>query len=185
MTAPRLVISAAELRLGVARMAAEISGDHPEGLVLVAVLKGSVPFVADLVRLITVPVEVDFLAISSYAPDSGRVRIVKDLEADVRGRDVVLVEDLIDTGLTLTYILRQLAERQPRRLRVCALLDKSVRRIVPTPVDYRGFDVADDFLIGYGLDFAERYRNLDCVVASDLDALRADPDAHIQDLIYG
>lgn len=182
MSEARTVVSAAELRSGVTRIASEISRDHPDGLVLVAVLKGSILFVADLVRQITVPVEIDFLAISSYAPDSGRVKVVKDLEADIQGRPVVLVEDLVDTGLTLTYIRGQLAQREPTSLRVCALLDKSVRRIVPVVVDYRGFDVPDEFLIGYGLDFAERYRNLDRVIAADLDALLTDANAHRQEL---
>jgi len=98
---------------------------------------------------------------------------------------VVLVEDIVDTGLTLTYILGELGRRQPARLEVCTLLDKKARRIVPTPLDYVGFEVPDEFLLGYGLDFAERYRNLDLVVAGDLGALRADPDAHVSALFRG
>jgi hypoxanthine phosphoribosyltransferase len=163
-------------------------------VVLVAVLKGSVPFLSDLVRRMTISPEIDFLAISSYGrtrpgggPEqgSGRVRIVKDLEVDIAGRDVVLVEDIVDTGLTLTYILGELRRREPRSLEVCALLDKSVRRIVPTEVRFVGFQVEDEFVLGYGLDFAGRYRNLQMVVAGDLAALRADPDAHVQDLYAG
>ena len=179
----RVLIDAEELDSAVRRLADELAAAYPEGLVLVAVLKGSVPFLADLVRCLQVPVEVDFLAISSYAEGSGRVRIVKDLDIDLYGRDVVLVEDIVDTGLTLTYILGQLAQRGARSLEVCALLDKAVRRIVPTPVRFVGFEVDDDFVLGYGLDFAERYRNLDFVFAGDLEALRGDPDAHV-DALY-
>ncbi|HEX2699981.1 MAG TPA: hypoxanthine phosphoribosyltransferase [Acidimicrobiales bacterium] len=180
MTEARVLIGADELRAGVARLAAEISAAYDDGVVLVAVLKGSVPFLSDLVRAITVASEVDFLAISSYAPDTGRVRLVKDLDIDISGRDVVLVEDIVDTGLTLTYLLGQLGRRSPRRLEVCALLDKVTRRIVPTPVRFVGFTIGDDFVVGYGLDFAERYRNLELVAAGDLKALRADPDAHVE-----
>jgi len=147
--------------------------------VLIAVLKGAVPFLADLVRHLRVVPVVDFLAISAYAPETGRVRIVKDLELDVFGRDVVLVEDIVDTGLTLTYLLRELRGRGARSVEACTLLDKSVRRIVPTPVRFTGFDIGDEFVLGYGLDFAGRYRNLDRVVTGDLDLLQADPDAYV------
>jgi hypoxanthine phosphoribosyltransferase len=141
-----------------------------------------VPFLADVVRAMTTPPELDFLAISAYAEGTGRVRIVKDLEADISGRHVVLVEDIVDTGLTLTYVLGELRRRGPRSLQACALLDKRVRRIVPTDVRFVGFEIPDEFVLGYGLDFGERYRNLDAVVAGDLDALRADPDAHVLQL---
>jgi hypoxanthine phosphoribosyltransferase len=170
------------LHAGVRRLWSRLSADYPDGLLLVAVLKGSVVFLSDLVRAISVPVEVDFLAISSYAPETGRVRIVKDLESDICGRDVVLVEDIVDTGLTLTYLLGELGRRSPRSLETCALLDKGCRRIVPTPVRFVGFEIGDDFVLGYGLDYAERYRNLDMVVAGDLLALRNDADAHVAEL---
>ena len=179
MSAARVLIPTDVLRAGVERLAVELSEAYGDGVLLVAVLKGSVPFLADLVRALTIVPEVDFLAISAYAPDTGRVRLVKDLEADIAGRDVVLVEDIVDTGLTLTYVLGELARRGPRSLEVCALLDKATRRIVPTPVRFVGFTVGDDFVVGYGLDFAERYRNLDLVAAGDLAALRIDPDAHV------
>jgi len=185
VTVPRVVISTGELQAGVERLGRELSDAYPAGVVLVAVLKGSVCFLADLVRALTVPCEVDFLAISAYAEGTGRVRIVKDLDLDVCGRDVVLVEDIVDTGLTLTYVLGQLRQRAPRSLEVCALLDKAARRIVPLPLRFVGFVIGDEFVLGYGLDFAERYRNLDVVVAGDLDALRADPDAHVQELFSG
>jgi hypoxanthine phosphoribosyltransferase len=181
----RVLFSKDDLAAGVERVGREISDAYPNGVLLVAVLKGSIPFLADMVRAISVPVEVDFLAISKYAPDSGRARIVKDLEADILGRDVVLVEDIIDTGLTLTYLLSELGRREPRSLETCALLDKSVRRIVPTPLRFRAFEVADEFVLGYGLDFAERYRNLDEVVAGDMSVLRDDPDAYVGQLYRG
>lgn len=167
------------------RLAAELSAAYDDGVVLVAVLKGSLLFLADLVRHMTVLPEIDFLAISSYAQGTGRVRIVKDLEADICGRDVVLVEDVVDTGLTLTYLVGELARREPRSLEVCALLDRTAQRIVPTPVRFRGFEVPDAFVLGYGLDFAERYRNLDRIVAADLGVLAADPDAYVRDLFAG
>lgn len=181
----RPVISSSELRAAVARLAAEIAADHPSGVVLVAVLKGSIPFLADLVRRLEVPVEVDFLAVSAYAEGTGRVRLVKDLDIDINGRPVVLVEDIVDTGLTLTWLLGVLGARGPSSLRVCTLLDKAVRRIVPTPIDYVGFELADDFLLGYGLDFGEVYRNVDRVVAGDLEALAADRHAHVEELFPG
>jgi hypoxanthine phosphoribosyltransferase len=178
----RLLIAGNQLHAGVRRLAEELSSDHPDGVLLVAVLKGSVVFLSDLVRAMTVSVEIDFLAISAYAPGTGRVRIVKDLDVDIHDRDVVLVEDIVDTGLTLTYLLGELGRRSPRSLSVCALLDKQCRRIVPTPVRYVGFEIADEFVIGYGMDYAERYRNLDRVVAGDLHALMADANAHVEEL---
>lgn len=182
---PPVLIGSEELQQGVHRLAAEISEHYDDGVLLVAVLKGSVPFLADLVRQLDVVPEVDFLAISTYAPESGRVRIVKDVDADVHGRDVVLVEDVVDTGLTLTYVLGELDRRRPRSLEVCTLLDKRARRIVPTDLRFVGFVIPDAFALGYGLDFAGRYRNLDHVVAGDLGALRENPDAHVQQLYRG
>jgi hypoxanthine phosphoribosyltransferase len=163
----------------VERLAGEITTAYDDDVVLIAVLKGAVPFLADLVRHLGVVPLVDFLAISAYAPETGRVRIVKDLDLDVFDRDVVLVEDIVDTGLTLTYLLGELRGRGARSVEACTLLDKSVRRIVPTPVRFTGFDIGDEFVLGYGLDFAGRYRNLDRVVTGDLDLLQADPDAYV------
>jgi hypoxanthine phosphoribosyltransferase len=181
---PRPLIAAAELQGGVRRVAAEISEAYADGVVLVAVLKGSVPFLADLVRALRVVPLVDFMAISTYAPGTGRVRIVKDLEIDVFDRHVVLVEDIVDTGLTLTYLLGELSRRRPRSIAVCALLDKAARRIVPTPVRFRAFEIGDEFVLGYGLDYAQRYRNLDHLVAGDLEVLRGDADAYVG-VLYG
>lgn len=178
----RVLHDTQELRVANARLGREISEAHPEGVLLVAVLKGSVIFLSDLVRRITVPVEIDFLGISSYAPDSGRVKLTKDLGTDLADREVVLVEDVVDTGLTLAYLLAQLRSRGPASLEVCTLFDKRARRIVPQPLAYVGFEIGDEFVVGYGLDFRGRYRNLDVVAAGDLDVLAADPDAYVGDL---
>ena len=126
--------------------------------------------------------EIDFLGISSYAPDSGRVRLTKDLGTDLADREVILVEDVVDTGLTLAYLLAQLRARGPAVLEVCTLFDKRARRIVPQPLAYVGFEIGDEFVVGYGLDFRGRYRNLDLVASGDLDALAADPDAYVAEL---
>ncbi|MGH9066469.1 MAG: hypoxanthine phosphoribosyltransferase [Acidimicrobiales bacterium] len=169
----------------VTSLGSEVSLAYPGGVTLVGVLKGSVWFLADLVRALAVPCQVDFLAISSYAEGSGRVRILKDLDSDIGGRDVVLVEDIVDTGLTLSYLLGELGRRGPASLAVCALLDKTARRIVPCPLRFVGFEVGDEFVLGYGLDYAQRYRNLDRIVAADLEALRIDPGAHVEQLFAG
>jgi len=178
---PRVLLDEAALRQRVADLAGRIAADHPDGVVLVGVLKGALVFLADLARAIRdVDVELDFLAISRYAPDSGRVRILQDLVLDVTGRDVVLVEDLIDTGLTLAYLLGHVRERRPRRVEVCALLDRAERRIVPLDVRYVGIEVPGDaFLLGYGLHYAERYRNLPVVITVDQATVLADPDAYL------
>jgi hypoxanthine phosphoribosyltransferase len=130
---------------------------------LVGVLKGAVVFLADLMRAIEAPCECDFIAVSSYGAStrsSGIVRLTKDLSMSIEGRDVLIVEDIVDTGRTLAYLLRNLETRQPRSLRVCALLDKAARREVPVPLDYVGFTIPDEFVVGYGLDYAGLYRNL-------------------------
>jgi hypoxanthine phosphoribosyltransferase len=150
--------------------------------VLICILKGAVVFLADLFRQIDLPVRVDFMSISSYGGGSeasgGVVRILKDLDQDIGGEDVIVIEDIIDTGLTLSYLLATLRARQPASLEVCGLLDKSVRRIAPVEIRYRGFDCPDRFVIGYGLDHGERYRNLRAILAvDDQSVLAADPDA--------
>jgi len=131
-------------------------------LLLVSVLKGAVVFLTDLMRAIPMPLAIDFLAISNYGGKgaAGAVRILKDLEQDITGRHVLVVEDIVDTGLTLSYLLRTLRARDPVSLRVCTLLDRSVRRIVDLPMAFRGFDIPDQFVVGYGLDHQQRYRNL-------------------------
>jgi hypoxanthine phosphoribosyltransferase len=165
-------------------LARELSVAHEDGVVLVGVLKGSVPFLADLSRALTIAPLVDFLGVSPYAEGTGRVRIVKDLDLDVAGRNVVLVEDVVDTGLTTTYLLGELRRRGPRSVDVCALVDKVRRRVVPVPLRWVGFAVDEDYVVGYGLGHAERYRNLPLVAAADLTALAADPDALVDEL-YG
>jgi hypoxanthine phosphoribosyltransferase len=150
--------------------------------VLVSVLKGAVVFLADLFRAIDLPVRIDFMSISSYGAGSevtgGVVRILKDLDQDIGGEDVIVVEDIIDTGLTLSYLLATLRAREPASLEVCTLLDKVARRIPPLPIRYRGFECPDRFVVGYGLDHAERYRNLPVILAvDDRAALDDDPDA--------
>jgi hypoxanthine phosphoribosyltransferase len=169
----------------VARLGRELSATHVDGVVLVGVLKGSVPFLADLARALTIAPVIDFLAVSPYAEGTGRVRIVKDLDLDVTGRAVVLVEDVVDTGLTTTYLLGELRRRGARSVDVCALVDKVRRRVVPVPLRWVGFAVEEDYVVGYGLGHAERYRNLPLVAAADLAALRADPDALLEELYRG
>lgn len=167
----------------VARLGEEISQAFPEGALLVAVMRGSIPFVADLARAISSPVAFDFLAISTYAPGSGRVRLTKDLDSDVQGRDVVLVEDLVDTGLTLNYVMGELGGREPRSLSACALLDRRRRRLVPVDIRFVGMEVDDDLLLGYGLEHAGIYPNVPALHAADLQALRSDPYAFVGQLL--
>jgi hypoxanthine phosphoribosyltransferase len=156
----------------------------PEPPILISVLKGSTFFLADLIRAAGTTLEIDFMAISSYGGSgSGVVKIVKDLEVDIAGRDVVIVEDIVDTGLTLNYLRRALSERSPRSLITVTLLDKSVRRIVPVPVELTGFDVPDVFVLGYGLDFQGRYRNVpDILAVRDIARLANDPDLLVDEL---
>ena len=159
-----ILIGEERLRERVAALGAEISSDY-EGreLLLIGVLKGAVFFMADLMRQLRVPCEVDFMAISSYGAStdsSGVVRILKDLDINIEDRDVLVVEDIIDSGLTLSYLMRNLEARRPASLEICALLTKPERREIDVPVRYVGFEIPNRFVIGYGLDFAERYRNL-------------------------
>ncbi|HWQ23640.1 MAG TPA: hypoxanthine phosphoribosyltransferase [Gaiellaceae bacterium] len=173
-----VLIDAPTLRARVAELGAEISADY-EGrdLLLVGVLKGAVFFMADLMRELTVPCEIDFMAISSYGAatdSSGVVRILKDLDINVAGREVLVVEDIIDSGLTLSYLIRSLRARKPASLEVVALLTKPARREIDVQVRYVGFEIPNRFVIGYGLDFAERYRNLPYVAVLHPDLV---PDA--------
>jgi hypoxanthine phosphoribosyltransferase len=160
-----ILISEEQIQARVAELGARISADH-EGreLTLVSVLKGSLPFMADLMRAITIPVQIDLMEVSSYGgtatESSGLVRILKDLSSSIEGKDVLIVEDIIDTGLTLNYLIRYLRGKNPRSLHICTLLDKPARRLVEIHIDYRGFTIPDQFVIGYGLDFGEHYRNL-------------------------
>jgi hypoxanthine phosphoribosyltransferase len=159
-----ILVRPEELQNRVRELAAEISRDYADSdLVLIGVLKGAVFFLSDLMRQLEVPCEVDFMAVASYGSatrSSGVVRILKDLDAVIEGRDVLIVEDIVDSGLTLQYLLRNLGARNPRTLEVCALLTKPERRKVQLPTRYVGFEIPDRFVIGYGLDHGERYRNL-------------------------
>lgn len=165
----RVVYSEEAIRKRVAELGEAISrdyeGNHP---VLVSVLKGAIYFVADLTRAIRIPLHLDFLAISRYGHNSeqtGVVRITKDLDVSITGRHVLMVEDIIDTGLTLSYLLRILEGRKPASLHVCTLLDNQTRRLVDLPIRYRGFTMTDEFLVGYGLDWREDFRHLPYLAA--------------------
>jgi len=168
-----VLIDEERLRARIAELGEEISVDYAgRDLLLIGVLKGAVFFMADLMRHLTVTCEVDFMAISSYGAatdSSGVVRILKDLDINIAGRDVLVVEDIIDSGLTLSYLMRNLEAREPASLEICALLTKPERREIDVPVRYVGFEIPNRFVIGYGLDFGERYRNLPYVGVLDPD----------------
>ena len=159
-----VLIDEDRLRARVVELGEEISADYAgRDLLLIGVLKGAVFFMADLMRTLASPCEIDFMAISSYGAQtdsSGVVRILKDLDINIEGRNVLVVEDIIDSGLTLSYLMRNLEAREPATLEVCALLTKPARREIDVPVRYVGFEIPSRFVVGYGLDFAERYRNL-------------------------
>ena len=160
-----VLITEEQIRAKVRELGGQISADYASSSVtLVSVLKGSLPFMADLMRAISIPVQIDLMEVSSYGgtatETSGLVRILKDLRESIEGKDVLIVEDIIDTGLTLNYLLRYLRGKNPRSLRVCTLLDKPARRLVDIQVDYVGFTIPDQFVVGYGLDYGELYRNL-------------------------
>ncbi len=171
-----------DIRRRIEELGRSITGDY-EGRapVLISVLKGGSVFLADLMREIRLPAAVDYMSISRYggaAESMGRVRIVKDLDQDIGGRDVIVVEDIVDTGLTLSYLISVLQSREAASVEVCALLDKAARRIAPLEIRYIGFECPDVFVVGYGLDFQERYRNIpDILAVQDLQALIEDPEA--------
>jgi hypoxanthine phosphoribosyltransferase len=160
-----VLVDEAAIQAKVAELGARIGADYAgRQLTLVSVLKGSLPFMADLMRALALPVRIDLMEVSSYGgattESSGLVRILKDLSSSIEGQDVLIVEDIIDTGLTLNYLLRYLRGKNPASLRICTLLDKPARRLVDIPVDYIGFTIPDRFVVGYGLDYGEFYRNL-------------------------
>ncbi len=170
-----VLIDEPTLQARIAELGAEISADYGgRDLLMVGVLKGAVFFMADLMRELTVTCEIDFMAISSYGAatdSSGVVRILKDLDINIAGRDVLVVEDIIDSGLTLSYLMRNLRARRPGSLEICALLTKPDRRRVDVPVKYVGFEIPNKFVIGYGLDFGERFRNLPFVAVLHADLM--------------
>jgi hypoxanthine phosphoribosyltransferase len=163
-TSLRLMLSAEQIQVRIQEMGAQIDADYPDGsLHLVCILKGACFFLADLARAIERGVVIDFMGISSYgrgSTTSGAVKVTKDLDLAVEGVDVLVVEDIVDTGITLNYLVNILQQRKPRSVRIAALLDKPDRRVRPVKVTYVGFQIPDEFVVGYGLDFAERYRNL-------------------------
>lgn len=170
-----------DIRRRIESLGRTITGDY-EGRapVLISVLKGGSVFLADLIREISLPLSIDYMSISRYggaAESRGRVRIVKDLDQDIGERDVIVVEDIVDTGLTLSYLISVLESRNPTSVNVCALLDKTARRITPLEIRYRGFECPDVYVVGYGLDFRERYRNIpELLAVQDLSALEEHPD---------
>ncbi len=174
-----ILLDEEQIEATVARLAGELSDRFDDGVILAGVLRGSVPFLSDLVRAMTIRPLIDFLAITPYAPNTGRVRMLKDLDIDITDRDVVIVEDIVDTGLTTAFIHGELSRRAPRRVAVCTLVDRPVRRVVPVELDHVGIEIADRFVIGYGLDHEGRYRNLRVLAAADPEVLAADPDAYV------
>jgi hypoxanthine phosphoribosyltransferase len=157
-------LTSEEIQVRITELGQQISRDYASSVpILVGALKGVICLMADLIRAINIPVEVDFMAVSSYSSetrDKGVVRVVKDLDISITDRHVIFVEDVVDTGLTLNYLMRSLRTRGPASLEVCALFNKPTRRLIEIPIRYKGFDLPDYFVVGYGLDYGERYRNL-------------------------
>jgi hypoxanthine phosphoribosyltransferase len=174
MSAPRLLHGCDDLALRVRTLGAEIADSIEHDAVVVGVLRGCLPFLADLVRAVDRRLEIDFLSLSAFAPDSGRVRLTRDVGLDVAGRQVLLVEDMVDTGLRLDFLLRHLRGHEPSEVRVCTLFDRIDRRVLPVPIDHVGFVLEEPFVVGYGLDHRGLFRNLPCVVAVDQAELEAD-----------
>jgi len=165
----KVIITRQEIEDAVARLATEINGDYAgKQPLLIGVLKGSFVFMADLIRQLDLPVEIDFIRLSSYGAareTSGKVRVVQGLNKTIKGRDVLIVEDIVDTGITISFLLGYLRKKKPASLRLCALTDKPSRRKVPVSIDYLGFTVPDKFVVGYGLDFNEKFRYLPDICA--------------------
>lgn len=163
----RVLIPAERIQARIQELGQQISRDYPDGnLHMIAILKGAVIFMADLARAMKRDVFIDFMGISSYGKgksSSGEVRVTKDLDISLEGADVLIVEDIVDSGITLNYLMHLLDQRRPHSIRIAALLDKPERRLRPVHVNYVGFEIPDKFVVGYGLDFAERYRNLDSI----------------------
>lgn len=171
-----IVVGSRALRARVADLGTQLTRDYAgRDLLLIGVLKGAVIFMADLSRAIDLPLQLDFMAVSSYGAStqsSGVVRILKDLDDSISGKDVLVVEDIVDTGLTLQYLLENLRRRDPASVRVCGLLVKERERPIDVPVDYVGFTIPDVFVVGYGLDYAGKYRNLGCIGVLDPERIR-------------
>jgi hypoxanthine phosphoribosyltransferase len=173
MSSLRVLVSAEQIQRRIHELGAQIDKDLPQGPVyLIAILKGACFFLADLARAMKTPARIEFIGISSYGKgktSSGEVKLTKDLDVTIEGYDVIVVEDIVDSGITLSYLMQLLAQRKPKSLRVASLLDKPTHRQRPVEVHYRGFEIPDEFVVGYGLDYAEDYRNLpDICVLSDI-----------------
>jgi hypoxanthine phosphoribosyltransferase len=164
MSSSRVFLSEQQIQQRIAEMGAQISRDYPDGpLYLIAILKGAFMFLADLARAIKTPTRIEFMGISSYGKgktSSGEVKVTKDLDVSIQGNNVLVVEDIVDSGVTLSYLLNVLEQRKPKSIRIATLLDKPERRMRPVDVAYVGFQIPDEFVVGYGLDYAEDYRNL-------------------------
>ncbi|MEJ2511024.1 MAG: hypoxanthine phosphoribosyltransferase [Anaerolineales bacterium] len=171
----KILFTPEQIQTRVSELGAQISNDYEgKSLLLVGVLRGVIFFISDLMRAIRIPLEVDFMSVTNYSPDSrnmGFVRLVKDLEISITDRHVLFVEDIIDTGLTLNYLLRTLKTRKPASLEVCALFNKEKRRLIDLPLRYKGFDIPDYYIVGYGLDYREKYRNMPFVGLLKADVL--------------
>jgi hypoxanthine phosphoribosyltransferase len=173
MSKLRVLISAQQIQARINELGAEIDRDLPGGpIYLIAILKGACFFLADLARSMKTPARIEFIGISSYGKgksSSGEVKLTKDLDVSIEGYDVIVVEDIVDSGITLTYLMQLLAQRKPKSLRIASLLDKPEHRQRPVEVTYRGFEIPDEFVVGYGLDYAEDFRNLpDICVLSEI-----------------
>jgi len=172
----KVLFTPEQIQIRVSELGAQISKDYEgKSLLLVGVLRGVIFFISDLMRAIRIPLEVDFMSVTNYSPDSrnmGFVRLVKDLEFSITDRHVLFVEDIIDTGLTLNYLLRTLKTRKPASLEVCALFNKEKRRLIDLPLRYKGFDIPDYYIVGYGLDYREKYRNMPFVGLLKADVLQ-------------
>lgn len=160
----KILISEEQLKKRIKELGEQIAADYKgKDLVVIGILKGAILFLSDLIKEIDLPLVIDFMAVSSYGSStssSGVVRILKDLDEDIEGKDVLIIEDIVDTGLTLNYLLGNLQARKPNSIKICCCLDKPSRRTAPVKVDYVGFEIEDEFVVGYGLDYAEKYRNL-------------------------
>lgn len=182
MRSPQLLKGPEAIHGRVRQLATELNEVLDSNSVIVGVLKGCLPFMADLVRLIEHEVELDFLALTSFAPDSGRVRLTRDLEVDITGRKVLLVEGVVDTGFRLDYLRRHLETHQPSQIRVCTLFDRANRRVLPVPVEHSGFVLEEGFIVGYGLDHRGMFRNLPAVISLDPRELEWEGEGNRTDL---
>ena len=171
MNPSQLLYTRDQITERVSELGKELRGSLQEGAVIVGVLKGCLPFMADLVRELDLPIEVDFLALSSFMPDTGRVRLTRDLDTDITGKQVVLVEDLVDTGLRLNFLLQHLRGRSPSEVRVCAMFDRVERRVIPVELQHVGFELDSSYVVGYGLDHGGKFRNLPELVSVELGEL--------------